>query len=401
METDLNSRIDRYMNRELHPAAARALAHEALDDSDLLEELTAIGLVRAALESPATTDRRLAQSALDDEDLFDTLVARGAVEASLRTPHRRKYWPVAIAGAAAAAGLLAFLVLRPPSQPIARPLQQARVSPTILLTSDLKPTSSPGTPIFRGVTEEISRAPKSDGAVSSVEDGVATVNLGSIDGVVKGTSLTVIRDKPIGRIIITTVFRDRSRGGIVDGNAIQANDLVRVPNLAHLAAVLQQVDSLASAGDLKAARDLARKSLAGDSPGETRQLLERLAALDYQANAAAAARERYEVAVNNFDQPPVASPIERAVTLANYGALSLLDANPQRAEDLLQKALANATDPSLRSQILNNLGAIAEMRRDRANAAIYYNQALSQNPAQADRAIVEANLARLNGTTRP
>ena len=50
-------RIERYMNRELHPAAARAMAHEALDDSDLFEELTAVALVRAALESPATTDR--------------------------------------------------------------------------------------------------------------------------------------------------------------------------------------------------------------------------------------------------------------------------------------------------------------------------------------------------------
>ena len=79
-------RIERYMNRELHPAAARAMAHEALDDSDLFEELTAVALVQAALESPATTDRSLAQSALDDEDLFDTLVARGAAEAAMRTP---------------------------------------------------------------------------------------------------------------------------------------------------------------------------------------------------------------------------------------------------------------------------------------------------------------------------
>jgi tetratricopeptide (TPR) repeat protein len=401
MEMDLNSRIDRYMNRELHPAAARALAYQALDDSDLFEELTAIGLVQAALESPATTDRGLAQSALDDEDLFDTLVARGAVEASLLTPHRRNYWPVAIAGAAAAAGLLAFLVLRPPSQPVPRPVQQARVTAAVLLSSDLKPAFAPGTPIFRGVPREISRAPKSDGTISSVEDGVATVNLGSIDGVVKGTALTVIRNKPIGRIIITTIFRERSRGKIADGDGIQAKDMVRVPNATHLGAILQQVDSLASAGDLKAARELARKSLTGDRPGETRPLLERLAALEYQAHATAAARERYEVAVNNFDQPPVATPSERALTLANYGALSLLGANPQRAEDLLQKALASATDPALRSQIFNNLGAIAEARLDRAKAASYYNQALAQNPAQADRAIVEANLARLNATTHP
>ena len=88
MQSDLNSRIDRFWNRELHPAAARAMAHEALDDSDLFEELSAVALVRAALESSATTDRGLAQAALADDDLFDTLVARGALEAAIRSPQR-------------------------------------------------------------------------------------------------------------------------------------------------------------------------------------------------------------------------------------------------------------------------------------------------------------------------
>ncbi|HTC87811.1 MAG TPA: hypothetical protein VK686_05900, partial [Bryobacteraceae bacterium] len=104
MESDLDRRIDRYVNRELHPAAARALAHEALDDSNLFDELTAVALVQAALESPATTDRALAQAALDDESLFDTLVARGAVEAAARIPHRRPdlTWTIASLAAIAA-----------------------------------------------------------------------------------------------------------------------------------------------------------------------------------------------------------------------------------------------------------------------------------------------------------
>jgi hypothetical protein len=127
MELDLNRRIDRFANRELHPAAARALAHEALSDADLFEQLTAVAVVQAALESPATTDRALAQSALDDEDLFDTLVARGALEAALRSPDKirfrgRRSWPV-IGGLAAIAscGL-------PPRRPNERPNQPARPS---------------------------------------------------------------------------------------------------------------------------------------------------------------------------------------------------------------------------------------------------------------------------------
>ena len=85
-----------------------------------------------------------------------------------------------------------------------------------------------------------------------------------------------------------------------------------------------------------------------------------LAALDYQAGDAAAAREHYQTAVNNFDQPPAATPAERASTLANYGALALLNGDRPLAEDLLRKALAQAPDPALRSQILNNLGVIAQ-----------------------------------------
>ena len=360
-------RIERYMNRELHPAAARAMAHEALDDSDLFEELTAVALVRAALESPSTTDRSLAQSALDDEDLFDALVARGAAEAAMRTPPRRNYRPIAVTVvAAAAAGLLTFLVLRPSPHPIQRSPQQAPVAiakpgvaPVVLLTAELQPARLDNAPVFRG-SDAVSRAPRSDGTVVSVEDGVATVNLGSLDGLVKGIELPVIRDRQIGRIAITTVFRDRARGDIVDGDAIRANDQVRVPNAPHLTAIRQQVDALAANGALETARDVARKALAAGSPGETRQLLERLAALDYQAGAPDAAREHYEVAVNNFDQPPAASSNEKASTLASYGALSLLAGDAQRANELLQKALTNAPDAALRSQILHNIGVAGQ-----------------------------------------
>jgi hypothetical protein len=366
-DLDLNARIERYMNRELHPAAARAMAHEALDDSDLFEELTAVALVQAALESPATTDRNLAQSALDDEDLFDTLVARGAADAAMRTPRRRSYWPIALAiTAAAAAGLLAFLVVRPHPQPVQRPPQREAiaiakpgVAPVILLTAELQPARSNNAPVFRGI-DAASRAPKTDGTIRSIEDGIVSINLGSLDGLAKGTELPVIRGGPIGRLAITTVFRDHARGKIVDGDAIRANDQLRVPNATHLNAILQQVDALAANGDLKAARDVARNALAAGSPGETRRLLERLAALDYQTGAPDAAREHYEVAVNNFDQPPAASSNEKATTLASYGALSLLAGDRQRADELLQKALANAPDATLRSQILHNIGVAAQ-----------------------------------------
>jgi hypothetical protein len=366
MEPELKSRIDRYANHELQPAAARALAQAALDDSELFEELTAVALAEAALESPATTDRALAQAALDNEDLFDALVASGAVEAGLPSQGREQYRPrrsrfVLAAGVAtaAAAAVLAFFVLRPaaPAPAISNrtPASVARPGPPILLTADLQPASSPSAPIFRGGDETASRAPKSEGKVVAIEDGVATVNLGSVDGITKG--------QQVAGITITTVFRDRARGTLVPGSALQANDVVRVPTAVHLGALLEQINAQAASGNLTSAREMARTSIGAGSPGETRPLLERLAALDYQAGAADAARQHYEVAVDNFDQPPAASPAERAATLASYGTLSLMHGDQQLAGDLLRQALA-------------------------------------QQPTPADRAVIEANLARL-GTKHP
>jgi hypothetical protein len=312
-------------------------------------------------ELDAVAERALAQKALDDEALFDTLVARGAVESSLEdpaframlaAPERRKYWPIAMTGAAlaAAAALLTFFVLRP-SHLIQHPVEISKA----VLSGDLKPLAHQA-PVFRGA-DTASRSPRSDGTILSIEDGVATVNLGSIDGLAKGTELEASHDKQAGRIAITTVFRDRARG-TVDSAAIQANDPVRVPTSVHFGAILEEVNALAARGDLTAARDIARNTLGAGSPGETRGLLEKLAALDYQAGATDVARQHYQLAVDNLDQAPAASPAERAATLANYGTVSMLSGDPARARELLQKALPLAADPTLRSQIVNNLALV-------------------------------------------
>jgi hypothetical protein len=360
-----------------------------------------VAVVQAALESAATTDRALAQSALDDPDLFDTLVARGAIEAAVRTPFRNRRPAILVAAAVAvAAGLLTFFVLRPSSHPVQPATPPAiavvatpAVAPTILLTADLQPVRSRNAPVFRDGDARggarASRPPRSDGAIVSIEDDVATVNLGSIDGLVQGTELLA------GRIVITTVFRDHARGEISESDLVHAGDPVRVPNGVYIAAILQQADALAANGDLNAARDVARNAIAAGGSGETRPLLERLAALDYRPGAPDAAREHYEVAVNNFGQPPAAGSREQAATLANYGALLLVNGDRDRAGELLQKALAQAPASALRSQILNNLGAVAELGGDQAKAADYYTQALAKNTSKTDRSVAAANLDRV------
>ena len=61
-----------------------------------------------------------------------------------------------------------------------------------------------------------SRPPKSEGVVIAVEEGEVAVDLGSLDGLAKGSELRVFREnaktEPVGRLTIATVFRERSRG---------------------------------------------------------------------------------------------------------------------------------------------------------------------------------------------
>jgi hypothetical protein len=360
----------------------------------------------AARELSPAEARKLAQQALEEPELFDALVARGAVEASLHAPAvrvalaapaRRKQWIIAL-GAVAAAWLLVVVVWRVVvSQQGHQPAAQARAAVSkpdvlpslyaagnqpVVLASDLHPAPNIGALILRGDSAP-SRSLQSSGTITALDAGVATVNLGSLDGLAKGTEL--------GPIVITTVFRDHARGKVNVGASIRVNDRVQVPPAIHLAAVLHEVDALAATGNLSQARALARSALAAGSFAETRTLLERLAGLDYQADATDAAREHYEAAANNFYAPPAASPSEQAATLNSLGALYLLRGDTRSAEKPLNQAAAQtAIDPSLRAQILNNLGVLSEMKGDLATARDDYSRAHAQ-----------ANLTRLANLKHP
>ena len=84
------------------------------------------------------------------------------------------------------------------------------------------------------------------GSIVSIEDGLALIDLGSLDGLAKGSELTIFRDErstqPIGRLNVTTVFRERARGRILSGQEIPANSQVRVASAAYLGALLERVD---------------------------------------------------------------------------------------------------------------------------------------------------------------
>jgi hypothetical protein len=340
----LEDRIDRYVRGELTAAEARELAQKSLDDPELFENLTFSALAKAAVADPS-------------------------VAKVVRFP--RKTQVLAGAGAIAAAAIVAVTLysLRPPSVP--------NQAPRISTASTPKPISAPillgsnlgleraAAPIYRGA-EADSRPPRPVGSIVSIEDGVASIDLGSLDGLVKGSEVPVFRDErstqPIGRLVVTTVFRERARGRIVDGQ-IQVNYQARIAATIYLGVLLEQVDGLSGRGDSAAAKTVAEKAVAWAEtasvlPGERAKALEKLAALEYQAGSLQSAEKHYQSVVDSLNSAPA------------------------------------GTKSPIYWQSLNNLGVLAELRGDRQKAEAFYTDALRASSG-ADQRAVETNLSRL------
>ena len=64
----------------------------------------------------------------------------------------------------------------------------------------------------------------------------------------------------IGRVKLTTIFRDHSRGEIASGAALGVNDRVRVPPSARLRAILDQIDATLARGEVEKAMSIAQQA---------------------------------------------------------------------------------------------------------------------------------------------
>jgi tetratricopeptide (TPR) repeat protein len=410
----LEDQIDRYARRELNAAEARELAQRSLDDPELFDDLTFSALANAALSTPSVGDR---------------LKQQGSNAKILRFPRKVILW---IATAAAAAVLVSVYFPRLPLFRRDRPQLVHNQSPEtaapvlltpalpfaakpgqpVLLASDLEPGRREGSQVFRGSAPE-GRLPQPAGSIVSIEDGLAAIDLGSMDGVAKGSELAIFRDErsaqPIGRLLITTVFRERARGRILTGQEIHASSQVRVAGAAYLGALFERVDALAGRGDSDSARTVAKNAVAwaetANVPlGEKRKALERLAGLEYQAGSLDAAEKHYQSAIDSLDAKPPASALEQSVVLNNLGVLHLLQGNYGGAESPLSQAVSKAPSAdTTHARGLNNLGVLAELRGDRQKAQALYAEALGAlegiaSASVEERRAVETNLARLRSS---
>ena len=64
----------------------------------------------------------------------------------------------------------------------------------------------------------------------------------------------------IGKIKLTTIFRDHSRGEIASGSSIHPRDQVRVPPAARLRAILDQIDGAIARGEAATAMKIAQQA---------------------------------------------------------------------------------------------------------------------------------------------
>jgi hypothetical protein len=99
--------------------------------------------------------------------------------------------------------------------------------------------------------------------VTSLADGAVSIDLGSLDGLSKGAEVDVFRDgQPIGKVKLTTIFRDHARADAPTGLTIHLHDSVRVPRGASLRAALDEIAAFSARGDADGARHVAEQAAA-------------------------------------------------------------------------------------------------------------------------------------------
>ena len=396
MPDAFDNRLDRYAAGELSPAEQRELAQSALDDPALFDTLTATALLR---ESARTVD---------------------PAPGSPVVPRRRR--PVAllaiVGGSIAAAAAIGIVMIRRPSTPsTTRSPSQPDVSDTriaaprslqplesqpVFLTARVDPDRSPSE--FRTVAGR-ARLPRDDGTVSAVEGGDIEIDLGSIDGLMKGSTLRLLRQDapdPPATLTVETVFRERARGRVPAGTSARQGDRVEVSRSDAVRALLEHAHARAASGDLAAARPLAelavrRAEAAGAPPGLKRLPLAELGALEHRAGAIDDAERHLRRAVEGIDADPAATGAERAQVLTALGAVLIDKRAYNEAEPLLRSAQPYAIG-RVAVRIANDLGALAAIRGDTSAAETLYRSALEMagnSPDfdfEADRQMIEANL---------
>ena len=176
---NLEDRIDRYARGELTPAEARELAQASLDSPELFEELTWSAVAKTALPAAATSPARFVVPHFPPQGLVPR--SRRGSRSSVDLVLYGKAWP--------RNGNPRNL----PGQARASVVRTPRTATVAGHWSG--PDASRPHRLSLAVPE--SRAPQQKGLILSIEDGMATIGLGSLDNLAKGSELQIFRDERV------------------------------------------------------------------------------------------------------------------------------------------------------------------------------------------------------------
>ncbi|HMF97096.1 MAG TPA: hypothetical protein VKE96_22515 [Vicinamibacterales bacterium] len=400
MENPFDDRLDRYLAGELAPHEQRELAQASLDDPSLFDTLTAAALARAASREPDRIP---------------------SAETPARRPWMRARLAVLVGGALAAAAVVAIAIAGRPSRrtevlpsqpsPAARSSAATESAPAraqaapVFLTARNEDRTDRSSTAFRTATGSGGgRLPKEVGVVASVDGNEVEVDLGSLDGIRKGSTVQLFHasgTQPVATLLVTTAFREHARGETTSG-AVLAGDRAVVAGADSVTALMQQAAARTATGDLAGARQLAGLAVTRAESNDVsadvkRRALYQLGALDRAAGALDEATSHLRRAADALDQPPAAASRERADVLDELSAILIGRQDYAEAERVLHGAPRSAGVVGVR--IANNRAALAAMRGDRATAESLYRSALdlagTSSALEAERRVIRSNLDRL------
>jgi hypothetical protein len=355
-------------------------------------------------------ERELAQAALDDPDLFDLMTVSAVTHEALRRGERLppgrpasrrlgRFWFVWSGLAAAAAAAIVFVATNRSASNAPAPAASTASSSSPSASSPRAPASAPenafrpailvarldalagGAAADFRIDGVVSRSPKAEGRVVSSDDGAIEIDLGSLDGIAKGSELRVRRDDSttMATLTIVTVFRERARGR--GARAIAVGDRVDVPPDLQVAALIEQTIAKIGAGDAATARATASRAASlSDSasvPSRARgRALGLLGTLEHRAGALDEAERHLRESIEASDQSSsTAMSAERIDAVNELGALLIERGDYAGAEKMLRIAEPHASGASS-VRILNNLAAVAVQRHDTRAAESMYQSAL-------------------------
>jgi len=394
-----DEKLARFARGEVGLDEARELAQASLESHAWFEDLTATALAKTAVSSVPVPAAPLRHARWRSPFLLATaaaiVIGIFVVNYAMRVSSKQR-------------DSARIASLQPPSMYRPSPIlafAPGSAQPVLLAEGLQLATPARTTQVFRG--NQSSRSPRQTGAIILVEDGQATINLGSVDGLAKGSEVEVYRDNtlkhPAGTLLVGTLFREQARAD-VGPKDLKVKYVVQVTDGDHLQALIQQATASEARGDLTEARRAAASAIkwANNATVTTSQkasAAELLARLDFTAKDLAGAEMHYRAALDLLSADQHVSQNDLAEVQNDLAALAMLRGDYNSADKLLRGNPPIPTKPNLRAERLNNLGVLAETRGDRTQAESFYTQALAILPQDLpnERRVAEANLARVKG----